>query len=188
MKSVFASFRATWAAALITSALSLAGCVRTEAPADMASPFGQTVDAPVDVPDPTPDQPFRAAATLTPKSVPIGGEATLIVRARTAPGWHVYAAETQPPYKPARVELKLPEMMESLGEWKLPASTPWKDALGDAHVVYEGDFEFRHELRVRADAPTGVQKITCEITYQACNDQSCLPESTLPLEVELTVE
>jgi len=166
----------------------MTGCVRTEAPADMASPFAQTVDTPVAVPEPTAEQPFQVAAAVTPKAVPRGGEVTLVVRALTAPGWHVYAADAKPPLKPARVELKLPEMMESLGEWKLPPSNSWKDPLGETQLVYEGDFEFRHELRVRADAPAGVQKVICNVTYQACNDQSCLPEMTIPVEVDVTVK
>jgi suppressor for copper-sensitivity B len=53
--------------------------------------------------------------------------------------------------------------------------------------VYEGQFAIFAEFEIPADAPHGVQSISVALTYQACDDRSCLPPVTTVGNLELEV-
>jgi hypothetical protein len=129
---------------------------------------------------PDAESPVRVTAELAPAKGRPGETLDLIVRLETAPTWHIYAAEaSKGPGIPARVTLDLPEGIESAGSWSYPE--PARSS--DGEMIYEGTFEFRHRLRVKASADRGPFEVACQLTYQACDPQSCRPPTTAPLKV-----
>lgn len=103
-------------------------------------------------------------------------------------GWHVNAHEPTYDYLiPTTVSVRPPE------GWAEPTV-----AYPDAEVstfafadepldVYHGEVVMVAELAVPAGAEAGVHPVAVEVTYQACDDESCLPPVTAGETVEIEV-
>jgi DsbC/DsbD-like thiol-disulfide interchange protein len=137
--------------------------------------------------EPASYKPLVARAALFPAEVQAPGTWTLLVRAKTAPGWHIYAAgQPAGTAQPTRLDLQLPDGVEAEGDWIYPEATKGNVA-SDGQSVYEGDFTFRCRLKVSEKAPLGRLKVGCEIHYQACDRFSCRPPESLTLEAAADV-
>jgi DsbC/DsbD-like thiol-disulfide interchange protein len=129
--------------------------------------------------EPDAGHPVTAGAHLRPESVRAGGDVTLVVLVRTAPGWHIYAAEgSAGAALPTTLKITLPETVQPVGDWTYPDAVPGPDGTGR---VYQGKLTFRRQLRVSPPAVPGPFKVTCELRYQACDPFSCRPPATLAL-------
>lgn len=117
--------------------------------------------------------------TLTstcPDNVRPGDTITLLLTVDVAAPWYVYApgdASGAPGIQPMRLKLaKLPVGLKAVGQ--LEFSNPMPKG---ASLVYMGK---GHTLTQRfvldATASTGSITLQGELTYQACNDETCLPE------------
>ena len=127
---------------------------------------------------PDAENPVRVTTELAPARARPGETLDLIIRLETAPTWHIYAAEaSKGPGIPTRVTLDLPEEVEAAGSWSYPE--PARSS--DGQMTYEGTFEFRHRLRVKAGAGRGPFEVACQLTYQSCDPRSCRPPTTAPL-------
>lgn len=123
----------------------------------------------------TPRDPFASRASVHPKG---HGSYTLRVEIDLFLGWHAY--EQVPPnsaYKPLRISLDLPEGVERVGAWKKPQAhlSPEDPGL----TIYEGRIAFECELRA-PDLATARQT-GCQLSYQVCDMNMCLPPSTVRL-------
>jgi hypothetical protein len=124
--------------------------------------------------EPTNAKPVVAAATIEPADAAPGADVELVVRIRTAPAWHIYAAgKSGAAGMPTRLELSLPDGLELLGDWKNPEPDVRPSELGPEYIL-QGDVEFRHALRVTDAAAAGPLEATCVVTYQACDHSRCL--------------
>ncbi len=56
-----------------------------------------------------------------------------------------------------------------------------------ALAVYEGSFVLGVDIAVAADAAPGMQTLHGTLHYQACNDKSCMPPVTKPVEVPVNI-
>jgi DsbC/DsbD-like thiol-disulfide interchange protein len=131
--------------------------------------------------EPASYNPLVAGALLVPSKLPAPGMMTLLIRVKTAPGWHIYAADRPAgAAQPTRLELKLSDGVETVGDWLYPEASP---GAGKGQAVYEGDFAFRRRLKVTDAAVAGQFKVECEIHYQACDPFSCRPPESLHVEV-----
>ena len=54
--------------------------------------------------------------------------------------------------------------------------------------VYTGDIVTQVPVIVAKDASAGQYSLTGEFKYQACNDNSCFPPETLPVEITVVVK
>ncbi len=54
--------------------------------------------------------------------------------------------------------------------------------------VYAGDVAVQAAIKASSKAKVGSYTLTGELHYQACNDRSCFPPKTLPLEIAVTVK
>lgn len=125
--------------------------------------------------------PVVVTAELTPSKVRPGAPLDLIVRVETAPTWHIYSVEgSNGPSIPTSVKLDLPAGLETTGSWSFPESVR---AL-DGQRIYEGTFEFRCHLRVKADASAGPFAVGCRLSYQACDARSCRPPTESAVKAE----
>jgi DsbC/DsbD-like thiol-disulfide interchange protein len=134
----------------------------------------------IELEEPASYNPFVARAVLVPANVEVPATLTFIIRAKTAPGWHVYATDGPVGIsQPTRLDLQLPDGVEADGDWVFP-----EPAQGDAgtQLVYEGDLVFRRRLKITDAASSGPLSVGCEITYQACDAFSCRPPESLKLE------
>jgi len=136
----------------------------------------------IELEEPVSYKPFVAGAVLVPVNVETPGTLTFIVRAKTAPGWHIYAEGGSVGIsQPTRLDLQLPDGVEADGDWTYPEPTQGPDG-SDAQLIYEGEVFFRRRLKVTDAASSGRLSVGCEITYQACDAFSCRPPESLKLE------
>ena len=135
--------------------------------------------APILVDEPTLENPFVAKAELRPAARSADDTVELVIEARTAPGWHIYAVGDSPAGTiPTSVEVKLPRGVEPAGPWKYPQAKPGQDGQGG---IYEGKLQFLRRLQITENAPKGPIEVQCELTYQACDPFRCRPPETLKL-------
>lgn len=158
------------------------------APSEPANePILETVAAEIELEQPASHQPLVAAAALRPSKISAPGTLTLIIRAKTAPGWHIYPGDRPAgTSEPTRLELDLPPGVEPAADWVYPEATA-SEVGGDGQLVYEGEFSFQRRLKVAKAAPPGEFRVGCEIRYQACDPTSCRPPGTLKLEATADV-
>lgn len=117
-----------------------------------------------------------------------GSEAHLAAVLAIEPGWHVNS-------NPASYEYLIPTSLrvEPPAGWpapavSYPAGKKQKFTFADEPLsVYDGTVTLGARLAVPAGTAAGVQAIKATVTYQACNDNSCLPPVTKTEDVALTV-
>lgn len=136
---------------------------------------------------PTEGAPVQAAAAVAPSPSVQGASATLIVRVKIAPGWHIYAfGGNGGPNQPTRIELTLPEGCAAEGEWQSPASSVLVGAQGMAEI-YETEAIFKQPLRCASSMPIGRASIVCTVHFQACDHRRCLRPERLKLDVPIQI-
>ncbi len=104
------------------------------------------------------------------------------------PGWHVYSI-TQGPGGPVATRFTVPpkQLFQLAGAVRQP--TP-KKALDPNFNIQTEFFEERVAFTIplkALPAARGKQKVICNVEYEVCNDQLCMPPETLPLDATLTV-
>jgi DsbC/DsbD-like thiol-disulfide interchange protein len=148
-------------------------------PTSKTNPASVGPAAPILTEEPTPKNPFVAKAELRPAARSADDTVELVIEARTAPGWHIYAVGDSPAGTiPTSVEVKLPRGVEPAGPWKYPQAKPGQDGQGG---IYEGKLQFLRRLQITENAPKGPIEVQCELTYQACDPFRCRPPETLTL-------
>ena len=117
-----------------------------------------------------------------------GGPARLAVVLTIAEGWHVNAHEPTYDYLiPTELVVELPEGWPA-AEVAYPPAERATFAFADEPLdVYEGRVALVASFRLPAGAPAGEHPVAAEVTYQACDDDSCLPPVTVREELALTV-
>lgn len=107
-----------------------------------------------------------------------GGATVLLVRLEVEKGWHVYANP------PGNDDLKSVATSVSLAggtkaEVTYPSGKQVIDPVVGNYRVYEGTEEIRIKL---ASQPAGPVKVS--VSFQACNEKSCLQPAKVMLEVK----
>lgn len=128
----------------------------------------------------------QAYVSLQP--VPRGRSFEIAVVVKIAPGFHVNAHEPSEDYLiPTKITANLPPGIV-LVESSYPRGVMRGFRFTKAQLrVYESSFTVRMKLRAEAGAPMGHQKIGLTIGYQACNQDSCLPPTKVPITAELEI-
>ncbi len=111
------------------------------------------------------------------------------VRLKIGPGWHINA-------NPASDEFLIPtslEIEEGAGLFHIldiayPDARPIHLGFSESAItVYSESALIGALVRAEAALKPGTYKLTGKITWQACNDISCLPPETRDLELEIVV-
>jgi len=133
---------------------------------------------------PTQDVPVTTSAAILAPSAAKGATVTLAIRARVADGWHIYGEVPDgSAYPPTVFELDLPDGVEAVGAWKMPAGR--RDQEG--HELLEGELLFSRQLRIGQGA-SWLATVNGTMRFQVCNEQLCLPPgehgftATLPIQ------
>jgi len=104
-------------------------------------------------------------------------------------GWHVNAHEPTYDYLiPTELALELPTGWAAAEVAYPPAKRATFSFADEPLDVYEGRVPLVASFRLPAGAAAGAHTVAAEVTYQACDDDSCLPPVTVREEATLTVE
>jgi thioredoxin:protein disulfide reductase len=136
----------------------------------------------------------HAATVLQPQAyvslqpVPRGRLFEIAVVAKISPGFHINAHEPSEEYLiPTKVTADLPPGV-LLVETTYPRGVMRAFRFSKTPLrVYESSFTVRMKLRAAGSAPLGAQKIGLTVGYQACNQDSCLPPTKLPVTAQLEI-
>lgn len=136
------------------------------------------------VPDPSPVEPVKAAMRINADKTVAGIRFEVVIRVRIAAGHHIYAVDAaKKPFLPTSLVLKLPEGLETDGEWL--ADEPTLTKAGQR--VYTESVVFRRPCKVRPNVSAGSVSITSELHYQACSTELCWPPKTINLSAVLAI-
>lgn len=136
---------------------------------------------------------FADSATVAP-----GGQFVVAVVLDHAPSWHSHLNQPiVPPEMDGFIPIATTVSVESSGAAVTRGPIQWPEAhsvkvsfTGSPvdYLVYEGRAIAYVPMLVAQDAtPGGTVALTIELTYQACDDVSCLPPETIVFEIELPV-
>lgn len=126
--------------------------------------------------------PPSAKAKMDTASVKVGKLAKGKVTLSFADGWHGYQ-------NPPSSEYQIPVKVESVTkDVKVKVTYPKGiviDSMGEKTAVYQGSVDIPFEFT--AAKKPGDYKIKLKVSYQQCNDQTCLPPGNIVLEVPVKV-
>ena len=137
---------------------------------------------------PPPDAMTLLHVTAAPVTLHAGDTAPVLLQVVLAPGWHVYA-------NPPSGEYNIPVRVGLTGARGVVAGAPRYPAGKDVKLpsdekptrVYDGAFTITLPLQAAANAMSGTQTLSGKVSFQACNDQVCLPPASVPFSVQVTV-
>ena len=161
-----------WAASLVLLAIATVGI--TASGQDDARAMAATIVQP------------QAYVSLQP--VPRVHSFEIALVAKISSGFHVNAHEPSEEYLiPTKVTADLPGGV-SLVETDYPRGVMRAFRFSKTPLrVYEGSFTIRMKLRVGSSAPLGPQKLGLTVGYQACNQDSCLPPTKVPVTANVEI-
>jgi DsbC/DsbD-like thiol-disulfide interchange protein len=130
-----------------------------------------------------------ASGGVKPGVVARGGKGEVMVTLAIKPGWHVYASDPgNPSYIPTTVSGKSANGV-TFGKPRFPKAASLKTTVDPKPVnVYQGKTTIAIPFTVAKTAKPGRQKLTANVGYQTCNDQTCLPPETVPVTAVVTVK
>jgi DsbC/DsbD-like thiol-disulfide interchange protein len=131
----------------------------------------------------------KTAGDVRPGTVVRGGKGVVMVTLMIQPGWHVYASDPgNENYIPTTVTTKNANGV-TYGKPRFPKASTLKTSVDPKPVnVYEGKATIAVPFTVTKTAKPGKQKLTANVGYQTCNDQTCLPPETVPVSAVVTVK
>ncbi len=140
----------------------------------------------VNVGEPSHNSPVAVGAALDRNKAVVNGQAQLVIRAKIADGWHIYAADGPTGVgRPTKCVLKLPSGIMA-GQWSLPEAE-LKDSSQGPVGMYHDEVLLSVPLTISANVRPGEGQIECEFHYQPCTDQQCLRPTATKLVVPILI-
>jgi thioredoxin:protein disulfide reductase len=129
-----------------------------------------------------------ARMVLATEGVHAGAPAQAAVVAKVAPGYHINDHHPSLDYL-IPTELKLdPSPKISIEKLIYPKGELKSFAFADTQLsVYEGTVQVGALLNVARATPAGEYTLQGKFSYQACNDHACLPPTSVPVSLTVTV-
>ncbi len=119
--------------------------------------------------------------------VEAGSEFKVLLNAKIDNTWHINSNKPND-------EFLIPSVVSVKGNGikltgvKYPKAHDITLSFSDTPVsVYEGDVKFELTIAVDKSAAPGKQTVEIKLNYQACNDQSCLPPTSVKTDLELEI-
>jgi len=136
----------------------------------------------------------KVALTITAGSAavargPQGGTLPLTVTAAIAPGWHINAHQPSEKFLvPTTLTLTLPDGVTAAAiRYPEPKSQTFAFAGNIRLLVYDGRAPLTTTLRVAADFAADALPIEAVLRYQACDDTTCLPPTSVSATLRVPV-
>ncbi len=127
-------------------------------------------------------------ASVTPITVAAGGTVRTVVKLTIAEGWHVNANPASLDYMiPTEVELSTyPGLVFHNARYPRPEMI--KVGFEDTELLsWSGSPEIPIPVEAKPDMKNGKHEIRGTVSFQACNDQVCLPPARIPIVLAVTV-
>jgi len=126
---------------------------------------------------------------LQPDGVSRGDATPIDARLVIAAGWHINAHQPNEPFLiPTELSFTLPEGVSvEPPNYPNPESRSFKFAPGKILLVHEGTVRIGTKLLVAPDYGGTEIRISAALRYQACNDTTCSPPSTVRTELVVPV-
>ncbi len=117
-----------------------------------------------------------------------GSRAVVVARMTIEAGWHTNSNRPTFDYLiPTELELELPAGWKAASV-SYPEGEMESFAFADQPLsVYAGEVELPATVSVPADARPGTVPIAARLSYQACDDRSCLPPTTAEARLDLVI-
>jgi len=134
------------------------------------------------------DEIVRARGYLSVDRAARGSSFEIAVEAVVSPGWHVNAHEPTDEFLvPTDLVLEAgPGIL--LGRMRYPAHLERPFAFSETPLaVYEGRIVIQTAASVSETASLGPSVVRGVLTYQACNDETCMPPTEIPVEVPVEI-
>ncbi len=134
------------------------------------------------------ENPVSVSARLEPATVKAGGKAKVVISLKLDPSWHVYSLTQKAPPKAMKIAVDESGAFKADGAPQAPKPKVAFDPNFEMNTeTYEGLVTITVPLKVAADAAAGGNKLTINFTYQACDEQTCLPPKKMPLLLDATI-
>lgn len=135
------------------------------------------------------ESPVRLSAEPPAGPVRAGEQFEVHVTAQIDSNWHLYSA-TQPPGGPNATRFKLLSgepfhLAEGIRQSKF--TSRFDPNLGIETESFSNMANFWLPVRVAGSARAGEYELQLQVTFQACDDQVCLPPRKVPLPVRVSV-
>lgn len=128
-------------------------------------------------------------AFVSAEAVPPGSTFRVAVRLRMEQGWHVQSNRpSEENFIKTRLELEPAEGLTVDAVQYPEGEILHAPALGGDLSVYNDGVVFGASAHVAADAVEGPRVVRGSVTYQACNDRTCLFPKTVTLEFPVSVD
>lgn len=125
---------------------------------------------------------------LSKDGVHPGETVGLALKVEIAPGWHINAPEQIDPFLiPCSFEISESSDYQAIDNYYPPAERAKFSFSENELAFYAGEVYLGALLKISDNVPLGKIKIRGSLTYQACDDTSCLAPETLPLEAEVEI-
>ncbi|OYW21977.1 MAG: hypothetical protein B7Z55_05175 [Planctomycetales bacterium 12-60-4] len=137
---------------------------------------------------PKKDEKVKAEAHLSVDKLAPGQECKILIRLTVAPGWHINANPAKPEGFPATEVSFKGKKGTLLKDVKFPPGKSIQMPDQDEPVsVYFGKVDVFGKLVVPAEAAGMTEEMEIVVTYQACDENRCLPPTTVKLGGKLPV-
>ena len=176
---------------LLLAVLFIGSSARTQAPFE-DPPEGAETGA---TPDPAQNQnPVSVSAKIDQSQLKPGQTAKLLITAKLAPGWHLYALTQPPPPRAANVTIDESGVFKLNGAIQQPKPKIYKDPNFSEpgkppfmSQAFENEVTFTAPIKIARDAQAGAQKLIANFRYQVCDEQTCLRPTTKTFEIETMI-
>ena len=111
------------------------------------------------------------------------GDNCVLVSLKTTGTYHVYTSSPINVNQPVEIDIKFPEGVEKIGEMRTPPVT-----LYGGSEVYDGKLlTFEQKFKVNPEVDGDIQ-IKVRVSWQTCNEESCLPPDEYEETLKFTIE
>ncbi len=132
--------------------------------------------------------PVNWSAKVEPAQVKPGEKAKVIVTVTLDSGWHLYSLNQGPPPRATKIALEDGSAFVQEGNLQAPKAKKAFDPNFQVDTeTYEGTVNFTIPVRVKADAASGAQKVAAKVTFQVCNDTTCLRPTTKSFDADVMI-
>ncbi|NOT59991.1 MAG: DUF255 domain-containing protein [Acidobacteria bacterium] len=129
--------------------------------------------------------PVTVSAKLEPAQVKAGGKAKALINLKLEPSWHVYSLTQKAPPRAMKIAVDESGAFKADGAPQAPKPKVAFDPNFEINTeTYESAVTITVPLKVAADAAAGANKVTINLTYQVCDEHTCLPPKKVPLVLE----
>jgi thiol:disulfide interchange protein len=137
----------------------------------------------------SPEDIVKWTAYVSPQSAKPGDNVTVTLVGMIEEGWHIYSI-TQVTGGPTPTTIRLPDQQVFKLAGPIACSEPEKifdPNFGMNTETHAERVAYKLPISVNSRVPGGRHELTIAVRFQACNEQNCLPPTTLTIKTGITI-